>query len=220
MQLTSQGFEIHRRVLPEAELKKFRIICDQLIKDAGTTCVRHIDHLSDPIKNLSTNPCLLNLIPAHLSLVRSILFDKTISKNWPVAWHQDLTIALKHKIELPAYAPWSVKDGVPHVQPPTELLQSMTTIRIHLDDTPAENGALRVIPASHQLGKIPSKDIPIHSARSIHICECQAGDILTMSPLILHSSPRSTHPSRRRVIHFEYAPLKKLDSRLQWHSSP
>ncbi len=210
---------MHRRVINADNLQKFRIICDQVIKDAGTPCVRHIDHLSPPIKELSTSPQLLRLIPPQLTLVRSILFDKTVAQNWPVAWHQDLTIALQHKIDLPTYGPWSVKEGIAHTQAPLELLQAMATIRIHLDDTPADNGALRVIPKSHQLGKIASAEIAEHTHQPSHICECQAGDILTMSPLILHSSPRSTHPSRRRVLHFEYAPLEKLDSRLQWHGA-
>lgn len=219
MQLTTHGFKIHRKLLPESELQQLRILCDQQIKDAGTSCVRRIDQLSEKIHELCSNPQLLSLIPPHLTLVRSILFDKTASQNWPVAWHQDLTIAVQRKVDLPTYGPWSIKDGIPHAQAPLELLQSMATIRIHLDDTPSENGALRVIPQSHQLGKIPCEAIAEHTRHSIHICECQAGDILIMSPLILHSSPRSIHPSRRRVLHFEYAPLEKLDIRLRWHGA-
>jgi len=33
--------------------------------------------------------------------VKAILFDKTPSMNWYVTWHQDLTIAVKEKIEVP-----------------------------------------------------------------------------------------------------------------------
>jgi len=31
-------------------------------------------------------------------------------------------------------------------------VEGMVTLRLHLDETPAENGALRVVPGSHGLG--------------------------------------------------------------------
>ena len=37
-----------------------------------------------------------------------------------------------------------------------------------------------------------------------------------MRPLILHASSRALHPARRRVLHFEYAPLAALDPSLHW----
>ncbi len=42
---------------------------------------------------------------------------------------QDLTISLRSRAEMPGFCPWSVKDGVPHVQPPVELLEQMLTVR-------------------------------------------------------------------------------------------
>ncbi len=50
--------------------------------------------------------------------VRGLLFDKTPEANWKVAWHQDLTIAVRQRKEVPGFGPWSVKAGVPHVQAP------------------------------------------------------------------------------------------------------
>jgi ectoine hydroxylase-related dioxygenase (phytanoyl-CoA dioxygenase family) len=81
--------------------------------------------------------------------VRAIFFDKSSGSNWLVPWHQDLTIAVASKCEAPGFGPWSVKDGIPHVQPPDELLKQMIALRLHLDDCDASNGALRVIPGSH-----------------------------------------------------------------------
>jgi hypothetical protein len=57
-----------------------------------------------------------------------------VDANWKVAWHQDLTIAVRHRIEVPGFGPWSVKDGVPHVRSPIESLEQMLTVRLHLDD--------------------------------------------------------------------------------------
>ena len=144
------------------------------------------------------------------------MFDKTASENWPVAWHQDLTIAVAEEKPVVGYGPWSFKDGSPHVQAPDSLLERMVTIRLHLDDTPARNGALCVIPQSQKHGKIASSAVASLDKTENVICECAAGDVLLISPLILHSSRRSESPTRRRVLHFEYARDEDLDSKLQW----
>jgi hypothetical protein len=51
------------------------------------------------------------------------------------------------------------------------------------------------------------------------VAECSPGDVLLMSPLILHSSRKSTIPNRRRILHFEYAKRTKLDPQLTWFES-
>jgi ectoine hydroxylase-related dioxygenase (phytanoyl-CoA dioxygenase family) len=157
-----------------------------------------------------------SLLPEGLRPVRSILFDKTPGENWPVAWHQDLTISLAEEHPAPGYGPWSRKDGVVHVQPPAFLLEHMVTIRLHLDDTPASNGALRVIPGSHLEGRLSVDAVARHAETKAVTCECMAGDVLLMRPLLLHSSMRSTAPSRRRVVHIEYARDVDLDPSLEW----
>jgi ectoine hydroxylase-related dioxygenase (phytanoyl-CoA dioxygenase family) len=108
--------------------------------------------------------------------VRSILFDKTPDQNWAVSWHQDLTIALERRVDVPGYGPWSVKDGVVHAQGPVELLEKMVTVRIHLDDTPAENGALRVIPGSHRHGRLSDEAAEELARQPEAICTANAGD--------------------------------------------
>jgi hypothetical protein len=51
-------------------------------------------------------------------VVRGILFDKTEGSNWKVPWHQDVTIAIKDRVDIDGFGPWSIKQGVQHVQPP------------------------------------------------------------------------------------------------------
>ena len=149
--------------------------------------------------------------------VRAILFDKTPDANWKVAWHQDLTIAVQEKHDLLDHGPWSLKDGVVHVQPPMPLLESMITLRLHLDDTPADNGALKVLPGSHRHGRLDAKAIAaLRNSTSEHVCEARAGDILLMKPLILHASSASSNPGHRRVVHVEYAPPNLLHPSLSW----
>ncbi|MEM0966237.1 MAG: phytanoyl-CoA dioxygenase family protein [Verrucomicrobiota bacterium] len=213
----SQGFEIVREVFTKDEVEAMREEADRLSKNEGSACVRHIRSKSKEFNQLAKSVRLQNLLSKGLSPVRSILFDKTPQENWPVTWHQDLTITVEEKCEIKGYGPWSTKDGSVHVQPPVEVLERMMTIRIHLDDTPQKNGALRVIPESHKRGKIESREVLSHVNASEAICACGAGDVLLMSPLILHSSKRSESPKRRRILHFEYARLNSLDDRLSWH---
>ncbi len=217
--LENDGFQIIRSVFNTSEIITLRKEADRIAQIEDSVCVRRLRDKSDHFSSLATSPHLLELLPDDYFPVRSILFDKTSTENWPVAWHQDLTIAVKEKVDLQGFGPWSIKDGITHVQPPVQLLQQMLTLRIHLDDTPETNGALKVISESHLKGKLTSSDIKDHTKSSEICCVCESGDVLIMSPLILHASSRSQKPERRRIIHFEYAPLDLLDSKLEWSES-
>ena len=217
--LQKDGFEIHRDVFDPDALRDLRDRAAHASATSGTACVRNLQTCFPNFHHLAKDGRLTALLPVGISPVRSILFDKTPEKNWPVARHQDLTIAVSHILEIEGYQNWTQKHGVSHVQPPVALLKGMTTIRIHLDETGSENGALRVIPGSHQRGKIPCDELARIDSSSAITCECSPGAVLLMSPLILHASNRSRTPSRRRIIHIEYARLGDLDSRLHWHLS-
>jgi len=175
------------------------------------------------VSTLACSARLLNLVRRHLPSepfpVRGIYFDKSPRANWLVSWHQDLTLALCARAEHPGFGPWSVKDGVPHVQPPVELLELMLTIRIHLDDADESNGALRVLPGSHRLGRVSARRIQaLRSERSDVLCAADAGDALLMRPLLLHASSRSRSQRHRRVLHIEYAAFS-LPNELHWHEA-
>ena len=148
--------------------------------------------------------------------VRAIFFDKNPDANWLVPWHQDLAIAVTEKIETPGFTGWSVKDGTLHVHPPEEILTGMITLRLHLDDCDAINGALKVIASSHRAGKIPTGEIVRWTAANEQIvCEVPQGGILLMRPLLLHASSPAESPRHRRVLHIEYA-TQKLPNGLEW----
>jgi ectoine hydroxylase-related dioxygenase (phytanoyl-CoA dioxygenase family) len=149
--------------------------------------------------------------------VRAIYFDKSPAANWSVPWHQDLTVAVRARVDLPGFGPWSTKDGIPHVQPPIDLLERMLTLRIHLDDADRSNGALRVLPGSHRLGRLTADAIEALRIEYPEVlCTAAAGDALLMRPLLLHASRRSTSVRNRRVLHIEYAGFA-LPSGLRWH---
>ena len=90
---------------------------------------------------------------------RATLFDKSPSSNWLVVWHQDTALPLAEKIETPGWGPWSLKENVIYAHAPTEALEQVLALRIHLDDSTAENGPLRVIPDSHCDGVLTDGEV-------------------------------------------------------------
>jgi hypothetical protein len=175
------------------------------------------------VAELAGSDALLALARPHLPAeplpVRALFFDKSPEANWLVAWHQDLTLALRNRAEVPGFGPWSVKDGVPHVQPPVELLERMLAVRLHLDDADETNGALRVLPGSHRLGRLYATRIQeLRAGQPDVLCAVSAGDALLMRPLLLHASSRSSSARHRRVLHIEYAAFC-LPEGLSWHEA-
>jgi ectoine hydroxylase-related dioxygenase (phytanoyl-CoA dioxygenase family) len=149
--------------------------------------------------------------------VRGILFDKTPDANWKVAWHQDLTIAVRERQEVDGFGPWSDKAGVVHVQPPAAVLERMVTVRLSLDDCGPENGPVCVIPGSHAHGRLSPGEVQRRRVSEDAVPTClPAGGALLMRPLLLHASSPSTSPAHRRVVHLEFA-AGELPGGLDWH---
>ncbi len=138
--------------------------------------------------------------------VRGILFDKTAAANWKVPWHQDLSVAVRARVDAAGYGPWSVKAGVPHVQPPAGVLAAMLTVRLHLDDCGPDNGPLRVLPGSHAAGVLDAAATARWRATTAEVAAVVArGGAVLMRPLLLHASSPAAVPGRRRVVHLEFA---------------
>ena len=150
--------------------------------------------------------------------VRGILFDKTPDANWKVPWHQDRSIAVRERRDVPGYGPWSEKSGVTHVQPPVAVLERMLAVRLHLDPCGVANGPLRVLPGTHAGGRLSAAQIQrLRGERDAHDCLADAGDAILMRPLLLHASSAATSPAHRRVIHLEFANAA-LDGGLEWQA--
>lgn len=148
--------------------------------------------------------------------VRAILFDKNPATNWSLAWHQDRTICVRERRDVPGFGPWTVKSGLLHVAPPFELLERMVTIRIHLDDVPADNAPLLIAPRSHRFG--PVREAAIEGAVAacgVHVCTARAGDIWVYATPILHASDAASNPRARRVLQADYAGFD-LPGGLEW----
>jgi Phytanoyl-CoA dioxygenase (PhyH) len=148
--------------------------------------------------------------------VRVLAFDKTPESNWNLGWHQDRVVALKEKHEVPGFQNWTMKNNRHHAEAPVEILQDMFSLRLHLDDCDATNGALKILPGSAELGKLSDSDVRAHSCKiSSIICEAKLGEILAMKALTIHASEPSVNPSHRRVLHVDYCNCT-LPQPLEW----
>ena len=158
---------------------------------------------------------LAQVLGPRFGLVRTLYFDKPPERSWALPWHKDLTIAVRDN-RLPSrhFLRPTTKAGVPHVEAPTQVLEQMLTVRIHLDDVTEENGPLRVVPGSHRTGKeVNLGAVPPQSVLA------QQGDVLLMRPLLAHCSHRS-HPDMRRsrrILHLEFAGQPELPDGFAWH---
>lgn len=148
--------------------------------------------------------------------VRAILFDKSAATNWALGWHQDRTIAVKARHDLPGYGPWSIKAGVQHVEPPFAIIEAMVTLRIHLDPVPADNAPLLIARGSHRLGRIPEGDIDrVVRHLGHYVCLADRGDVWAYRTPIVHASAPSAQLAGRRVLQIDYA-ADALSGGLEW----
>lgn len=110
----NSGYRIHRNVFDQKEIATLRTEADRLAEAVGTPCVRGIAERSLLFREVAEDSRMAAMLPRGLRWVRSLLFDKTPEMNWPVAWHQDMTIAVARRVEVEGYGPWSKKESVPH----------------------------------------------------------------------------------------------------------
>jgi ectoine hydroxylase-related dioxygenase (phytanoyl-CoA dioxygenase family) len=196
-----------------------RAIIAQLDLQENRAGQRHlIDHPA--VIQLLANPALVKLISSALGCnafaYKATLFDKSTDANWLVAWHQDISIPVANRCELPMWNGWSVKDGVNYVQPPSEVLSSLVALRIHLDECTTSSGPLRVLKASHTLGRVPHEQCAAFVAsHEEQVVTGGMGSALLLRPLLIHASSKANASERRRVLHLEFAACE-LPHGLQW----
>ncbi len=158
-----------------------------------------------------------NLGGGSCRVVRAILFDKSPETNWMVPWHQDASIAVSERLDIPGFGPWAVKDGEHHCQPPLEVLNSIFTLRFHLDPCPAECGPLRVVEGTHKRGLLSESRVSEVVAGG-RICEAvtDLGGLVLTTPLAVHGSAKATAlAARRRVLHLDCSAFP-LPGGLRW----
>lgn len=176
--------------------------------------LREVPLTVDTIFNNNLKSALTQLLGNKYFVVKSIYFDKPQTSNWYVSYHQDLTISVDKKLALKGFEFWTTKHNQFAVQPPLDILENILTVRIHLDETDENNGALKVVPQSHLKGIYRPETIDWTVESEVN-CTVSKGGIMLMKPLLLHSSGRTTNDRRRRVIHIEFS-NQELPIELNW----
>jgi len=191
--------------------------------DHSSYAMRNLLQRVPQIAEFSTSPAILPFVQKLLGEsarpIRGLLFDKIPGANWKVFWHQDVVIPVEERAEIPGFRNWSIKAGVQHVEAPVSVLQTMLSVRIHLDDCGADNGPLCVLPGTHVFGRLDSAAIENYKTNvAARECVAPRGGVILMRPLLLHASFPAKNPRHRRVIHIDYAGAA-LPSGLNWQVS-
>ncbi len=213
-ELSRNGYSMVASLLPRAT--RYRLAQMLPGHQAGTRNLLAIPAVRELANSPEVRGLVTPILGDHCFAVRGILFDKSPASNWKVPWHQDLLIAVREKVEVHGYGPWSVKAGIVHVQPPDGVLARMVTVRLHLDDCGPRNGPLRVLPGSHERGRLQAAEIQKWQQKEAVTCCLPAGGALVMRPLLLHASSTADNPCQRRVIHLEFT-ADELPNPLTWH---
>lgn len=219
------GFAVINNVFSQKELEEINLVLQNIDTSkenfrksedlfAIRQFLKEVPEIKDLIFNENIQKVVKEIFGEKYFVVKSIYFDKPETSNWYVAYHQDLTISVDKKLDLPGFGPWTTKKNQFAVQPPLNILENIYTIRIHLDDTDENNGALKVVPTSHAKGIYRPETID-WTVETEEICNVEKGGIMIMKPLTLHGSNRTTNGKKRRVIHIEFSDIE-LPEVLQW----
>ncbi len=215
--LDPDGAEHHPDMLDPAELECMDALSHRLrassagLRLSGDADVARLTASTSTIGRLAAE-----ILGTDAQPVRAILFDKTAQNNWPLGWHQDRTICVRERADVPGFGPFTVKNGLLHVQPPAQILARMLTMRVHLDPCPETNAPLKVALGSHNQGFVPTDLIADVVAKSHQFrCLAERGDIWVYRTLIVHASDRAQKPLRRRILQLDFS-ADPLPSPLQW----
>jgi ectoine hydroxylase-related dioxygenase (phytanoyl-CoA dioxygenase family) len=223
IELKANGFATIDNIYTHQEVEQILTVINQVETNKDTfrksadlfairQFLKEIPAVYSHIFNKNLNNLIENSFGKGYFVVKSIYFDKPETSNWFVPFHQDLTISVDKKLNLDNFGPWTVKQNQYAVQPPLDILENIFTIRIHLDDTDENNGALKVIPQSHLDQIFKDNFIDLSNETT---CKVKKGGVMLMKPLLLHSSNRTTNNQKRRVIHIEFS-NRELPNGLNW----
>jgi len=207
--VSTDGFAILSDVISEREISDLHATLNQSGLPRSRAGMRHAMR-NESVAAVAHDPRLLSMAQEILGSAaipfRATLFDKSPASNWLVVWHQDTALPLRERRQVPGWGPWSIKDGVNYAHAPASALEQVLALRLHLDNSAAENGPLRVLPGTHTLGVLSDDALHDLSTKITDIeCLVPRSGILAMRPLVVHASSKSQSDAPRRVLHIEYA---------------
>ena len=216
-QLNEAGYVVIADLVDGVELGEIARLAGGLDCDrAGTRRLIELPWCRELAMRLLRDERLSEIRSAEVIPVQCTLFVKSMESNWLVSLHQDLSIPVAERVDSPGCQGWSEKEGKWFVQPPVSVLDRVLALRLHLDDCNERNGALRVVPGSHRLGRLASADAIRAKDERGEVCvEVPRGGAMLMKPLLLHASSKVSTDDVRRVLHFVFAPAE-LPGALQW----
>src|SRR5580658_1623267 len=190
--VSTDGFAILPEVISEHEMAGLAAILQRSELPRSRAGLRHAMRNAD-VAALARDARLVKLAQEVLGAgaipFRATLFDKSPVSNWLVVWHQDTALPLRERREVPGWGPWSIKDGVNYAHAPASALEQVLALRLHLDDSIAKNGPLRVLPATHTLGVLSDEALHTLSTQISAVdCLVPRGGILAMRPLVVHAA--------------------------------
>ncbi len=188
-EINSEGFAIIDNVYDENEIKKLISIIENVTENKTDKTTfrksedlfairqfhKEIPQALDSIFNQNLKDIIKSNFGENYFITKSIYFDKPEKSNWFVAYHQDLTISVDKKIDVESFENWTTKQDQFAVQPPKDILEKNFTIRIHIDKTTKDNGALKVINNSHSKGIYRVENMDFKNEKET-ICEVEKGE--------------------------------------------
>jgi hypothetical protein len=192
-----EGFTILPNAVPPVLLQKLRLLFEEKMNSPdvsdkavntvnGQSYITNVEYLfkSNNLACLELlgSPFLLEtaetICGPGFFLIQEFAVIKMLGDNIEVLWHQDML----HR-----------RTG------------NCFTMGIYLDDANAEDGCLRVVPASHT----SEKDICTLKEEPYIEVPVNAGDILIHDMMLAHSSGIMQHNCLRRVLYFEFISFKQ-----------
>jgi hypothetical protein len=219
-ELTDNGYAVVPDLIDIDEVDRIgRFVMDTLAVTAGTRRLIELPWCRDLADWLIRSSRVCDSLPVDPQAIQCSLFIKSPEKNWLVSLHQDLSVPVAERVDSVLYSGWSEKEGQLFAQPPVSFLEHVLAIRVHLDDCDEQNGALRVVPGSHMMGRLDSSaTLRVRSDRGeVHVSVPRGGAML-MRPLLLHASSKILVNNPRRILHLVFAPTISPDG-LRWSSA-
>lgn len=206
----SEGFFEVDGLLTPAELSKLSLRASEAAPDsAGDRRMLDRGWCRDLASQLLNICRYRRLVTGRFVGVLCTFFDKSADSNWGIRPHRDLAVPARTEPGLAGWKSKSTKQGIPHALAPRSLLEQMLSLRLNVDPSTSDNGALIVAPGSH---------LSDCDADPRHVVEGRPGGGLLMSPLTMHASRKSVSGAPRRVLHFLYGP-RRIEGPAEWYYS-
>ena len=214
-----ENFDRDGRIWFRGAISDAELLCFDEAAKLQSKAGQRIETGGDLSYVFSENSSLMNtvkLLGSDVKPVRIVAFNKSRDTNWGVPWHQDRVIAVAARYEVQGFVNWTKKSHTWHCEPPQDLLHRMLFVRVHLDDTDSNNGAMQISVGSHARGLVSAANAEkIANMFPIESCDAKRGDILILNMLTLHCSKSSNAQSDRRVFRIDFAAFD-LPAPLSW----